>query len=106
MDFNGQPNMFFGMFISFTCDQHLKLDILNLLNMIFLSSNGVLNESFTLQPFLSKFQDFEIFEWVFHQVHPMAMYFHRKGHVFIVQKIEMNFMILCLLFYYFFKNVL
>ncbi len=34
MNFNGQPNMFFGMFISFTCDPHLKLDILNLLNII------------------------------------------------------------------------
>jgi hypothetical protein len=24
---------------------------------------------------------------VFHQVHPMNMYFHRRGHVFVVQKI-------------------
>jgi hypothetical protein len=54
--------MFFGTFISFTCDLHLKLDILNPLNIIFLS-NGLKNESFALQPFLSKFQDFEIFEW-------------------------------------------
>jgi hypothetical protein len=35
MSFNGQPNMFFGMFISCTCDLHLKLDILNPLNIIF-----------------------------------------------------------------------
>jgi hypothetical protein len=61
MNFNGQPNIFFGMFISCTCDLHLKLDILNPLNIIFLS-NGFLNESFALQPFLSKFQDFENFE--------------------------------------------
>jgi hypothetical protein len=45
--FNGQPNMFFGMFISFTCNLHLKLDILNPLNIIFLS-NGFKNESFAL----------------------------------------------------------
>jgi len=64
MNFNGQPNMFFVMFISFICDLHLKLDILNPLNINFLS-NGFLNESFALQPFLSKFQDFEIFEWFF-----------------------------------------
>jgi len=35
MSFNGQPNMFFDMFISFTCDLHLKLNILNPLNIIF-----------------------------------------------------------------------
>jgi hypothetical protein len=53
--------MFFDMFISCTCDLHLKLNILNPLNVIFLS-NGIKNESFALQPFPSKFQDFEIFE--------------------------------------------
>jgi hypothetical protein len=61
MTFSGQPNMFFGMFISYTCELHLKLDILNPFNTIFLS-NGFKNESFALQPFPSKFQDFEIFE--------------------------------------------
>ncbi len=62
MTFNGQPNMFFGMFISCTCDLHLKLNILNPLNTIFLP-NGFTNESFALQPFPSNFQNFEIFEW-------------------------------------------
>jgi len=52
--------MFFGKIISYTCDLHLKLNILNLLNIIFLS-NGKRNESFSLQPFFSNFQDFEIF---------------------------------------------
>ncbi len=60
MNFNGQPNMFFGMFIFCTCDLHLKLNILNPLNITFLS-NGLKSESFALQPFPSKFQDFEIF---------------------------------------------
>jgi hypothetical protein len=54
--------MFFDMFISYTCDLHLKLDILIPLNIIFLS-NGLKNESFALQSFSSKFQNFEIFEW-------------------------------------------
>jgi len=45
MSFNGQPNLFFGKIIFCTCDLHLKLDILNPLNIIFLS-NGFLNESF------------------------------------------------------------
>jgi len=35
MSFNGQPNMFLGKIISFTCDLHLKLDILNPLNIFF-----------------------------------------------------------------------
>jgi len=35
MNFNGQPNMFISMFISFTCDLHLKLNILNPLNIFF-----------------------------------------------------------------------
>jgi hypothetical protein len=35
--FNGQPNMFSSIIISYTCDVHSKLDILNPLNMMFLS---------------------------------------------------------------------
>jgi hypothetical protein len=62
MSVNGQLNMFLGMFISFMCDLDLKLDILNPLNIFFLS-NGLKNESFVLHPFFSKFQNFEIFEW-------------------------------------------
>jgi hypothetical protein len=53
--------MFFDMFISFMCDLHLKLNTLNPLNIIVLSNN-FLNESFALQPFLSKFQEFENFK--------------------------------------------
>jgi hypothetical protein len=63
MSFNGEPNMFFGNIVSFTCDLHLKLNILNPLNIFFLS-NGFLNESFALQSFSSKFQDFDIFIWI------------------------------------------
>jgi hypothetical protein len=62
MCFNGQPNMFFIKIISCTCDLFLKLDILNPLNIIFLS-NSLKNESFALQPFFSKFQNIEIFVW-------------------------------------------
>jgi hypothetical protein len=55
MNFNGQPNMFFGKtIISCTCDLHLKQNILNPLNIIFLS-NGLKTESFALQPFPLKF---------------------------------------------------
>jgi hypothetical protein len=38
MSFNGQPNMFFGKIIFYTCDMHWKLDILNPLKIIFLSN--------------------------------------------------------------------
>jgi hypothetical protein len=61
MSFSEQPNMFLGMFISLTCDLHLKLDILNPMKMIFFL-NGLKNEFFAMQPFLSKFQNFEIFK--------------------------------------------
>jgi hypothetical protein len=54
--------MVFGKIISYTCDLHLKLHILNPLNIMFLS-NGFKNESFALKPFPSKFQDFDIFVW-------------------------------------------
>jgi len=27
-------------------------------------------------------------DWVFHQVHPMNMYFHKMGHIFVVQKVS------------------
>ncbi len=60
MNFHGQPNIFFGKIIQYTCDLHPKLDILNPLDIIFLS-NGLKNESFALQPFFSNFEGFEIF---------------------------------------------
>jgi hypothetical protein len=59
MYFYGQLTMFFDKIISYTCDLHLKPDILNPLNIFLL--NGSQNESFALQPFLSKLQDFEFF---------------------------------------------
>ncbi len=62
MGFNRQPNIFLGKIIPYTCDLHPKLDILNPLDIIVLS-NGFLNESFALQPFLSKFENFENFVW-------------------------------------------
>jgi len=54
--------MFFNKIISYTCDLHLKLDILNPLNIIFFVK-WFKNESFALKPIPSKFQDFDIFVW-------------------------------------------
>jgi hypothetical protein len=48
MSFNGQLNMFFGMLISFTCDLHLKLDILNPLNIIFYQMILKMSHYFTI----------------------------------------------------------
>jgi len=62
MSFNRQLNMFFGKIIFCTCDLPLKPYILNPLKLFFISNNEK-NESFTLQPFPSKFQHFEIFVW-------------------------------------------
>jgi hypothetical protein len=65
-----------------------KLDILNLLNIIFFVKwfkkwiFFLVTLSFKISKLLKFFYDL-----VFHQVHFMKKYFHRKGHVFIVQKI-------------------
>jgi hypothetical protein len=70
--------MFFGRIISYTCDLHLKLDILNPLNIFFFSK--WLNESFVF------FQNFKtskfLYDLCFHQVHPMNMYFRHKSNFF------------------------
>jgi hypothetical protein len=60
MGFKNQFNMFFCMIISCTCDLHLELNFLNLMN-IKNCLNDLIKESFPLQSFVSKFQDFEIF---------------------------------------------
>jgi hypothetical protein len=55
---------------------------------IFFGPNVFLNESLALQPFPSKFKTLKfLHDLVFHQVHPMTMYFYRRGHVFVVQKV-------------------
>ncbi len=60
MSFNEQPDMFFCKIFSYTCDLHLKLDILNPLNII-VSIKWFKKSIFCMQPFPSKFQDFDIF---------------------------------------------
>jgi hypothetical protein len=49
---------------------------------------------FSLQPFLSNFQNILnfLYNLIFHQVHLMNMYFHRKEHIFVVKKLEINSM--------------
>ncbi len=63
MNFNAQPYMFFGKIIFCKCDMHLKLNILNPVNISFLSK-GFKNESFAFEHFSSKFKNFEIFVWI------------------------------------------
>jgi hypothetical protein len=71
--------MFFWKTISYTCDLHLKLDILNPLNIIFfqmVKKKSSLPYNLFLQIFkTSKFY----YDFGFHQVHPMSIYFHRKA---------------------------
>jgi hypothetical protein len=87
MGFNGQPNVFFGKIISYTCDLHLKLNILNPLNTIFCQMVKKMN-LFSCSHFLQNFKTLTfLYDLVFHQVHPLNMYFHRRGHIFVVQKI-------------------
>jgi hypothetical protein len=84
MSFNGQPNI--SKIISCTC-LHLKLDILNPLNIIFCQIIKKVN----LLPWSFLFQNFKtlkiLYDLVFHQVHPMNIYFHRRGHIVVVQKV-------------------
>ncbi len=56
MSFNGQPNMLFGMIICYTCDMHLKLNILNPLNIFFYQMVKKMNPL----PCNSSIQDFKI----------------------------------------------
>ncbi len=63
MNFNVQPNIFFDKIISCTYDLHLKLDILNPLNIIFLSNGFKMSFFFALELFPSKFENFEFFVW-------------------------------------------
>jgi len=84
MSFNGQPNMFFGKIISYTSELHLKLEILKPLNIMFCKM--VLKMS--PLPYNLFFQNFKtlkfFYDLIFYQIHPMNMYFHKRGHVFIV----------------------
>ncbi len=87
MSCNGQSNMFFGKIISYTCDLHLKLEILNPLNIIFCQMVNKMNP-FPHNPFLQNLKTLKfLYNLVFHQVHLMNMYFHRRGHAFVVQKV-------------------
>jgi len=62
----------------------------------------VKNDSFVLKFFLKNIQIYEIFIWFgFHQVYPMNMYFHRRGHVLLYKKFEINCMILYITFDFF-----
>ncbi len=61
MNFNGQPYMFFDKIIFWTCDLHIKLDILNPLNIFFFIKMVFKMNPLPFQPFPSKFKDFEIF---------------------------------------------
>jgi hypothetical protein len=65
-----------------------------------------------LLPYSHFFQNFKtltfLYDLIFHQVHPMNMYFHKKGHVFVKYNFsEINYMILCIPFDSFIeKNIL
>ncbi len=59
--------------------------------------NGLKNEYFALQPSPSKFQDLKfLYDLIFHQIHPMNMYFHKRGYVFVEQFFEINYVTLCI----------
>jgi hypothetical protein len=75
---------FFGKIISYTCDLHLKLNILNPSNIFFYQ----MVKKMSLLPcnlFLQNFKTLKfLYDLIFYQVHPMNMYSHRKGHDFVV----------------------
>jgi hypothetical protein len=53
-------------------------------------------------PFVQNFKTLKFLnDLVFHQFHPMNMYFHRRGMFVLYKQIEINCMILCLPFDYF-----
>jgi hypothetical protein len=78
----------FGKIISCTCDLHLKLDILNPLNIIFFQMVKIMSP-LPCSPFLQNFKTLTfLYDLVFHRVHPMNMYFHKMGHVFLTKKLK------------------
>jgi hypothetical protein len=82
MNFNGQPNMFFVKIIYCACDLLLKLDILNLLNILFCQMVRKMN-LLPCSPFFQNFKTLKfLYDLVFHQVHLMNMYFHKNGYAF------------------------
>jgi hypothetical protein len=104
MSFNGQPNMFFDMFISFTCDLHLKLNILNLVNIFFYQM--VLKMSPLLcNLFVQTFKTLKFLNGlVFHKFIQWTCIFIEEGMFLLYKKIEISCMILCFPFDYL-KNI-
>jgi len=91
---NGEPNMFFGKIFSCTCDLHLKLNIVTPLNTIVLW-NGLKKNPFPYSPFLQNLKTLNfLYNLVFHQVHIMNIYFHKRGHFLWDKKFEINCMTL------------
>jgi len=75
-----------GTFISFTCDMHIKLDILNPLNIIFFIKWFKKMSPLPCSHFFKNLKNLKfLIDLVFHQVHPMNMYFHKRGHVFVIE---------------------
>ncbi len=86
-EFQWTTKHFFGKIISCTCDLHLKLDILNPLNIFFCQMVKTMNP-LPSRPFLQNFKTLKfLYDLVFHQVHSMNIYIHRRGHVFVAQKV-------------------
>jgi hypothetical protein len=83
MSFNGQPNMFFGNFEGPAPEvKHFETIEFYFFCQMVKKMSYLLCSRF--------FQNFKtlkfLYDSVFHQIYPMNMYFHRKGHVFIVHK--------------------
>jgi hypothetical protein len=80
--------MFFSKIIFYTCDLHPKLNILNPLNIIFFGQIVKEMSPLLCSPFFENFKTLNfLYDLGFHQVHPMSMYFYRRGYVFVVKKI-------------------
>jgi hypothetical protein len=66
--------------------KHLKLNILNPLNIFFYQMVYKMNP-LPCNPFLQSFKTLKfLFDLVFHQVHPMNIYFHKRGNFFSCTK--------------------
>jgi hypothetical protein len=52
-------------------------------------SNGLKNQYFACNLFLQNFKTLTfLYDLAFHQIHPMNMYLHKMGHLFVVQKFQ------------------
>jgi hypothetical protein len=104
MNFNGQPNMFLTRFF-LTCDLHLKLTFWTHLTFFFCQIIFKMNH-LPCKLFLQNFKTLKfLYNMIFFiKLIQQTCIFIKKDMFLLYKKFEINYMILCITFYYFLKK--